>query len=176
MERVVWDLTASNIKYKEYDTGYWIDPGAGNKKQSLVDLSSRGPDPLRTSTSSKFHDKACHSGRALKTSWRWRSESGISDHQTAVQGEPVPAIQDHPPMSIPHRHSSATRGQGGIPPSARCDLIALTDRLDRLDRQETCIVNAAMMATSWPYQSRHGSKFNKPIVIDIDLPQWEDSA
>ncbi|KAI4209066.1 MAG: hypothetical protein LQ351_007962 [Letrouitia transgressa] len=173
VERVVWDLTAANIKHKEYDTGYWSDPGAGNKKQSFVDLSSRGPDPLRTSASSQSHGKACHSGRALKTYWRWQSESGISDNQTAVQDEPVPAIQDHPSMPILHRNSSATRGQGGILPSARCDLIALTDRLDR---QETCIVNAAVMATSWPYQARHGSKFNKPIVVDIDLPQWEDSA
>ncbi|KAL9614704.1 MAG: hypothetical protein Q9167_000833 [Letrouitia subvulpina] len=179
VERVVWDLTAANIKYKESDTGYWIDPGAGNKKQSLVDLSSRGPDPLKTSTSSEPHG---HSGRVLKTPWRWQSESGISgleakspvfDNETAIRDEPVPAIQDYPSMSIPQRNSSATRGQGGIPPSARCNLIALTDRLDR---QETCVVNAAIMATSWPYQPNHGSKFNKPIVINIDLPPWESSA
>ena len=44
------------------------------------------------------------------------------------------------------------------------------------DRQspgkETCIVNAAIMATSWPHQG--GKKFNAPVVVDLDLPAAED--
>ncbi|EER45033.1 serine/threonine protein phosphatase [Histoplasma capsulatum var. duboisii H88] len=35
-------------------------------------------------------------------------------------------------------------------------------------RNETCIVNAAIMATSWPH--RDGKKFNSPLVVDLDLP------
>lgn len=38
-------------------------------------------------------------------------------------------------------------------------------------RRETCIVNAAVMATSWPH--RGGKKFNAPIVLDLDLPLRE---
>jgi Icc-related predicted phosphoesterase len=41
------------------------------------------------------------------------------------------------------------------------------------DRGQTCIVNAAIMSTSWPYQSG-SQRFNKPIVLDIDLPTWRD--
>ena len=38
----------------------------------------------------------------------------------------------------------------------------------RRGRRETCVVNAAIMATGWPHRKR----FNKPIVVDIDLPVW----
>ncbi|WEW55268.1 hypothetical protein PRK78_000697 [Emydomyces testavorans] len=37
------------------------------------------------------------------------------------------------------------------------------------EKNETCIVNAAIMATSWPHEG--GKKFNSPIVVDLDLPQ-----
>ncbi|KAJ5894049.1 hypothetical protein N7495_005740 [Penicillium taxi] len=35
-------------------------------------------------------------------------------------------------------------------------------------RRETCIVNAAIMATSWPH--RGGKRFHAPIVVDVHLP------
>jgi len=38
----------------------------------------------------------------------------------------------------------------------------------RAQRQETCIVNAAIVSTSWPH--RGGKKFNTPIVVDLELP------
>ena len=62
---------------------------------------------------------------------------------------------------------SAVRGQGGTPPSGRCDMEALDGRMGR---KETCVVNAAIMASSWPYKSKEGRKYNKPVVVDIDLP------
>jgi len=54
--------------------------------------------------------------------------------------------------------------------SARCDLEALSGRMSRL---ETCVVNAAIMSSSWSHGTR-GKTFNKPIVVDIELPIWED--
>ncbi|EEH39646.1 ser/Thr protein phosphatase family protein [Paracoccidioides lutzii Pb01] len=38
-------------------------------------------------------------------------------------------------------------------------------------RNETCIVNAAIMATNWPH--RGGKRFNNPLVVDLDLPPDE---
>ncbi|KAH8815944.1 metallophosphoesterase domain-containing protein [Xylogone sp. PMI_703] len=35
-------------------------------------------------------------------------------------------------------------------------------------QSETCVVNCAIMASSWPH--RGGIKYNKPIVVDIALP------
>ena len=44
-----------------------------------------------------------------------------------------------------------------------------------MERKETCIINAAVMASSWPHKSGGGGgkKYNKPVVVDIDLPVWE---
>lgn len=35
-------------------------------------------------------------------------------------------------------------------------------------RRETCIVNAAILATSWPH--RGGKRFHTPVLVDVDLP------
>lgn len=40
-------------------------------------------------------------------------------------------------------------------------------------RRETCVVNAAVMATNWPH--RGGRKFYPgPIVVDLELPVWTE--
>jgi hypothetical protein len=39
-------------------------------------------------------------------------------------------------------------------------------------RRETCIVNAAVVATSFPHHG--GKRFNSPVVIDLELPAWQD--
>ena len=67
---------------------------------------------------------------------------------------------------------SVARGQGGSPPSGRCDLEALAGRRSR---KETCVVNASIMASSWPYKCKDNRKYNKPIIVDVDLPAWQDS-
>ena len=39
----------------------------------------------------------------------------------------------------------------------------------RMSRKETCFINAAIMASSWPHTA--GPRmFNKPIVVDVYLP------
>ncbi|OIW29461.1 Metallo-dependent phosphatase [Coniochaeta ligniaria NRRL 30616] len=40
----------------------------------------------------------------------------------------------------------------------------------RMGRRETCVVNCAITATNWPHTG--GRRFNKPIVVDLDLPVW----
>ena len=67
---------------------------------------------------------------------------------------------------------SATRGQGGTP-SGRCDIEALAGRRGR---KETCVINAAIMASSWPYKLKSDRRYNKAIIVDIDLPVWQDSG
>ncbi|KAL9627541.1 MAG: hypothetical protein Q9204_006496 [Flavoplaca sp. TL-2023a] len=48
VKRVVWEMDSPDGNFKEEDVGYWVDPGFGNKKQCLVDLSSRSSQPLRS--------------------------------------------------------------------------------------------------------------------------------
>ena len=42
--------------------------------------------------------------------------------------------------------------------------------------QKTMVINAAIMATSWPYKSRGGSMYQQPIVVDLDLPTGDNSS
>lgn len=46
--------------------------------------------------------------------------------------------------------------------------------LGREGRMETCVVNAAIMKSKYPHVG--GKQFNKPIVVDIELPVWEDDS
>jgi hypothetical protein len=160
-ERVRWDLESSNLKYKEEKIEPWEDPGRDNKKISIVDLTSKA-------------------GRALDNDGSIGQVPSLMPNLTTSQ-TPFPTYPGPPLHSAISRITTnllavpaevlpaATRGQGGPPPSLRCDLEALSGRLGR---RETCIVNAAIMASSWPHGSG-GKKYNKPIVVDIDLPIWE---
>jgi hypothetical protein len=41
----------------------------------------------------------------------------------------------------------------------------------RRGRKETCVVNAAIMAAGWGDGPK---RFNKPIIVDVDLPVWTE--
>lgn len=141
VERVLWDLASPNIKYKENENKHWEDPGIDNKKQCLVDLTSKGTKPLENMRS-----------------------AGEKGH---VSVEEISSLN-----TLPENIVQATRGQGGTPPSARCDMEALSGRMER---KETCIINAAIMTSSWPHKgSSIQKKYNKPIVVDLDLPVWQE--
>ncbi|TDZ21540.1 putative rhamnogalacturonate lyase C [Colletotrichum orbiculare MAFF 240422] len=83
--------------------------------------------------------------------------SGLVFHDAVVAGDDGAAAP-----------GIGTRGLGGDPESARSDRAALEGRLGRA---ETCVVNCAIVAKSWPHVG--GKTTNKPIVVDIDLPVWE---
>ncbi|RDW83418.1 metallo-dependent phosphatase-2 [Coleophoma crateriformis] len=169
-ERVLWDLSFSNTKYKEIGTEMWTDPGHENNKLSLIDLTGRRGSPLQ-------NDGAVGDFRETQETFTMTTDlpsrlpqirEGTSNSKVAPMVE-ISRIGAQLLAISPDEMSSGTRGQGGIPPSMRCDLNALSGRLER---KETCVVNAAIMASSWPH-GRGGKKFNKPIVVDIDLPVWE---
>ena len=193
VERVVWDLASKNVRFKEHDTGYWIDPGAGNKKQSLVDLTSRGFEPLQNSDTEVMDENSRqvpswitkpHSPLTIPWKWKLRSQMTALDTvnptpapEPEVEGD-LTTIQDagvsvvfKNPITPPSKDThSLSQGIGGNPTSARSDMEALAGRLGR---KETCIVNAAMIATSWPHKAVNGSKYNKPLVVDVNLPAWD---
>jgi len=171
-ERIHWDLDSPNVKYRESKTVRWEDPGKDNKKQSIIDLTSKSGSPLANDGSA---------GDCLREA-PLRSDT-VRD---PVQILSYPNDTNHDPLSSNSKPSAklgvsritanllavpspsllpATWGQGGVPPSPRCDVEALSGRMGR---QETCIINAAIMATSW--SRSQAKKFNKPIVVDIDLP------
>lgn len=169
VERVCWDLDVSSAKFKEASVERWEDPGAHSKKISLVDLSRKGSSPQQNDGSAG--NWQTHKGPVLAPSPVPEDLHSGLEKLTFKAKEKTKALFRPPAAERPESVLSPpvppnTRGQGGNPPSPRCDLESLSGRLGRL---ETCIVNAAIMESSWP---RSGKKFNKPIVVDIDLPVW----
>jgi hypothetical protein len=181
-ERIRWDLDVSNIKYKELGVERWEDPGLGNKKTSLLNISSKSKAPIQNdgsvgnwksdedilaSVPSSLPLQLSPSRQDTKQPSRSSKRSpSRSPERTVDQG--ISRVTSGLLAVPPEVLASATVGQGGIPPSKRCDLEALSGRMGR---RETFVINAAMMASSWPH-GLGGRKYNKPIVVDLDLPTW----
>ncbi|KAK8079229.1 hypothetical protein PG994_003036 [Apiospora phragmitis] len=79
------------------------------------------------------------------------------------------AVPDSDDAAAAAEPGIGTRGLGGDPDSARSDQAALAGRLGR---RETCIVNAAIQASGYPHVGPR--LLNKAIVVDLDLPVWQD--
>ncbi|EFQ26028.1 calcineurin-like phosphoesterase [Colletotrichum graminicola] len=143
--RVRWDLECGNTAFKEEGVEGWDDPGHGNK-QSLVNLTAKGGNPLRNDGSHTANSRSPGVGEVAVPGL---SAPGKTSESTAQPG-------------------LGTRGLGGDPTSPRSDTAVLAGRLGR---RETCVVNCAIMAKSYPHVG--GKTVNKPIVVDLDLPVWE---
>lgn len=148
-ERVIWDLGCRTVSYAEKNVTRWLDPGEGSKKLSLVDLTGRKEPSLANDGS--------HPGRFHKHSSSPDAESVPPSSATFSSGD-----EDGQALS-------STVGKGGDPASGRSDQEALAGRMGRL---ETCIVNAAIMKSRYPHTG--GRQYNKPIIVDLDLPVWHE--
>lgn len=144
-ERVQWDLESHHVRYKEKSVDQWLDPGEGNNKMCLVDLSTRGGKPLDNDGTLALLQKPLQ--QAISPAY-----SDTTDREDGSSGA-GPGI--------------GTDGLGGNPASPRSDRAAL---VNRLGRAETCIVNCAIMSGSYPHIGPR--RLKKPIVVDIDLPIW----
>ncbi|KAK7746595.1 hypothetical protein SLS62_009316 [Diatrype stigma] len=184
VERVRWDLRNKHVRYKELGVQPWEDPGIGNEKNSLVDLTAKGGNPLDHSntdtdidTASSLGASAVPAGQAGQvTSSRPSSSSSPSwlpPHQSASSSGEASASASAGAGAQP---GIGTRGLSGDPRSARSDQSALG--AGRLGRRETCFVNCAIQTVSHAQHRGAGPRvLNKPIVVDVDLPVWDtDSA
>ena len=144
-QRVRWQSTRLNAD--EVIQG--VLPPPGSKKQALIDLTGR--------------------------------------RETKLDNEGFSASLDPSPLHLTQASISSTRLDGSVegicskaPALSACSHEVGDGDDDRVDghpgqtlRRETCIVNAAILATSWPH--RGGKRFNTPIVVDIELPVRPDS-
>ncbi|KAF4993903.1 hypothetical protein FGRMN_6150 [Fusarium graminum] len=157
-ERVMWDLSCRNVAFREERVVRWEDPGQGNNKTCLVDLTGKkapslandGSHPSRYGSSIGTHDVTDPSRLANSMGNRPYTFGSGPDDVHASRG---------------------ILGLGGDPASPRSDQMAL---IGRMGRRETCVVNAAIMKSRYPHIG--GKQFNKPIVVDLDLPVWEDNG
>ncbi len=184
-ESVLWDVASPYIDFREQETFYWRDSTIGTKKQFRIDLTSRSQRPLRNtggvgdkvqSRPSKVEQRT---GRGIVN-----GGDAISDERSEELEAQLPKIRSpsRPPFLgfetaerpisattlAPATVPAATSGLGdlqSIGSVGECDVEAFNGR-ER--REETCIINAAIFASSWPHAA--GKSFNKPIVVDLDLP------
>lgn len=146
-DRVRWRaaLIGSRLDDDVEDVTRGILPPICSKKQSLIDLTGKRGECLEN---------------------RGFSHAFHGTHGTSATG----------PISVASAGSSAgaVPKQGSEPsgaPALGAGSHAPGHILQTL-RRETCIVNAAIVATSWPH--RGGKRFNAPIVVDLALPVRQD--
>ncbi|OBS28100.1 hypothetical protein FPOA_02040 [Fusarium poae] len=155
-ERVMWDLSCRNVAYQEESVVHWEDPGQGNKT-CLVDLTGKKAPSLANDGS--------HPGR-------YGTSIGVpdvTDVSRPAESATSPYVFGSGPMDMHASHG--TIGLGGDAASPRSDQAAL---YGRMGRRETCVVNAAIIKSRYPHIG--GKQFNKPIVVDLDLPVWEQDG
>lgn len=155
---MTWDLTSRNVAFAERSVARWTDPAPGmeSSKISLVDLTGR------RLTASLANDGSLGDYRGRTST----STTTTTTAATTVAG-PVTLGSD---VAVDAQVCRGTIGLGGDDPqSSRCDWEALAGRMGR---EETCIVNAAIMKSRYPHVG--GKQFNKPIVVDLDLPVLEE--
>ncbi|EAQ86097.1 hypothetical protein CHGG_07350 [Chaetomium globosum CBS 148.51] len=168
-ERVRWDtdrLTTEDEAAAEASVEAWEDPNPdpSSAKISLVDLTGRGgkhpldftnaaqpagdtPEHLPDPPAQRFPCASSHPGPG------GQDREGPGDPEARV---------GNPDSALAVEHGGAISESMGQPAAAAAT--------DRTGRRETCIVNCAIVATGWPHTG--GKRFNKPIVVDLDLPVW----
>lgn len=183
VERVKWKLDLPYVPFMEAKTTLWSDPGAGNKKLSRVDLTGRGDEaPLANDggpSGAMFANEVSFSAGDDEGDAAASEDELVTSLAQTVSATPSNA-------SLVSQASQIERGSGYAkeqPISPVVISAGAQDQLSRLHqqnvaalsgrygRQETCIVNASIMAHSWGQGPRRS---NKPIVVDIDLPTWRE--
>jgi hypothetical protein len=181
-ETVLWDLRSPNIKYKEIESVAWKISEVGAKKQVRVDLTSRSQRPLLNDgavgniSQEDIAGQRRISGQEIINTGDASFDSRPDDPALRLLPErtlsppPFPGFgtAERPISPIPSPPNTlvpVSQGQGGNALSGRCDIEALSGREGRA---ETCIVNASILGSSFPHPA--GKRFNRPIVIDLELP------
>lgn len=145
VERVRWEVGSEKTNE---DVESVALPASRSKKQSLVDLTGR-------------------KGKRL-------DNCGLGSKSTGVTFFP-----EHNAMVLPSANEKAGHTLEGSGPNQQVSSANIPyqeyDEYSRHQslRRETCVVNASIMATSWPYHG--GKKFNAPVVVDLDLPTTESN-
>ena len=155
--------------------GMWAFAYNADEAKHIWDPIPPDADFVLTHTPLKYYNDLTTSGRGCedlrKALWRIRPRLAICGHVHEERGAERVRwnLEDVKHETMVERWDDPGRGNKKI------SLVDLTaegpyplDNDGKLDRRETCIVNAAIAASSYPHTG--GKKFNKPIVVDIDLP------
>lgn len=169
-----WKDSIDRAPFLEENVEIWSDPSGreGNRKQSLVDLTGRkGVSFASPSTSAGTKKKGTHVGFSRKGKGGLPSEKQLDSlakvdfkearFKNTLNHSYRNAVHDLAQRSSEDQGWNSNDKEIGLEPRISQEEV-------RQGRMETCIVNAAIMANNWSGPKR----FNKPIVVDIDLPVW----
>lgn len=174
IERVRWSPSRSDSLVESVE--HWQDPGSGNKKLSLLDLTSKSGRPLGNSASRTRQMGSDALQRDL--GGQPGSTSGIRVLQpdqnnlkstSSLIGSALPTSE-----ALGRIEDSGVVEQRRGVDSSRAALhgdSGLESRSFRYEhRTETLVINAAFLG---PRINGKITGTNKPIVVDIDLPVWK---
>lgn len=163
-ERVRWNAGNAANGCAEESTEVWKDPGVGNNKQSLVDVTAKGGRPL-DNYSALTRIPAFSAQRA------GGQAGGLDDLQPdapkstsrlegVVNSEAIGKAMLGGAIAY---CQGRVQGDIGLVPEPDVETVER-----RYGRRETVMINAAFVGP----RSSGPKTFNKPIVVDIDLPVW----
>lgn len=160
-ERVCWQsrtLDGADEDVESNDITRGVLPPPGSKKQALIDLTGKREKRL---------DNNGYSALSPPSTLNPETKASMTP-SLSLKSAAKEILNQAPALSAAsHEHGYNT----STSISDRADDPALQLQMQTL-RRETCIVNSAILATSWPHQG--GKRFNTPIVIDLELPVRED--
>lgn len=177
VERVRWNDTPENGCLVE-EVEVWQDPGFANNKQSLVNLTDKGGRPLDNSGAlQSAHSKTF----SLAADARGGPDGGQVEAPEAFQPDILKStsrlkgvadsVSDSEARAmamsrgaIVYRQAALLLSDIGLTPGSDVE-----DLERRSTRRETVMINAAFLG---PRIAGRPKQFNKPIVVDVDLPVW----
>lgn len=187
-ERVMWSSPSTNEHHSLVESmEYWSDPAAGNKKISLLDVSARSGRALENKTTALPR-------HVLPSALKGRFGGGESEEDVAQPG----ALESNP-TSSPSLEDGAlvrdanneadealalalwrrkaggaieSRSDVGCCGEVDADTLAMQEQSCLHAKVETVMINVALLG---PRIAGKGMVFNKPIVVDIELPVWRFS-
>ncbi|KAF1360839.1 Metallo-dependent phosphatase [Lizonia empirigonia] len=165
IERVQWSLSGSDSLVDSVE--HWQDPGRGNKKLSLLDLTLKSGRPLGNSASKTRQDvsnslQRCQPGLSMP---RFGVLQPAQDNLKSTSSLIGGALHESEAFGGIHGSGAMKQGRGAEP--SRAALQGDLGFESRSSRYESAVINAAFLG---PRMNGKMTGTNKAIVIDIDLP------
>jgi hypothetical protein len=167
VERVRWNVDTPENGSLDEGVEIWKDPGVGSNKQSLVDLTAKGGRPI--ANSSALTCQTTFPILSMRDVGGQPDEADVPQPGILNSTSCLEGVADSEAEGKAMSAGATAHGQGHL--HGDVGLISEPDVESderRRARRETVMINAAFMGP----RSAGPKTFNKPIVVDVDLPVW----
>jgi hypothetical protein len=148
---------------------YWKDPGAGNKKISLVDLTKKGGRGMEYAYTGQGVPRHIVPER-LRALFEGQTDKIERAQPDALEPHATSSLEDGALHNEAGVESWAKKAGGAIEWRNRNDIgRSKVDAEAVVERSETLMINAAFLGQRVVGRA---PTFNKPIVVDVELPVW----